>query len=107
MKALRQYRKYYEAPIEVQVGDKVSWVEKESEWAGWVWCIHPTTKKEGWVPEKCLKKNGSEAEILKSYSAAELNAEPGEEFKVLDEESGWYWCENKMGEQGWLPKELF
>ena len=106
-KSKKQHRKYYDDPIVVTAGDRVDWQPKESEWAGWVWCIHPISKKEGWVPENCLKIIESRADVLKDYSAVELNAELDEEFQIIKEESGWYWCQNIQGQQGWLPTELF
>jgi hypothetical protein len=105
--AIKDYRKYYEDPIIVQTGEQITWTPKDSEWAGWRWCIHPATKKEGWVPENALQINGSSALVLRNYSAAELNAKTNEAFTVLKEESGWYWCQNSNHAEGWLPKELF
>lgn len=105
--AAKKYTKYYPDPIAVKRGDRVKWLPKDSEWPGWLWCIHPVTSKAGWVPVKYLKVQGDAAEVLQDYSAAELDAEVGEKFTALREEAGWIWCKSGSGEEGWLPLELF
>lgn len=105
--AKKQYRIYYEDPIAVKTGERVAWIPKDSEWAGWRWCVHPTTKKEGWVPERILRIEGDTALVIQDYSATELGAEPGQRFHLMREEAGWHWCKNEQGKEGWIPSEVF
>lgn len=96
------YQVYYPDAIKVSRGEELTISEKESEWAGWVWC----TNKEGkssWVPENYVTRIGDSCTAKVDYDAKELAASVGEELIFTQEESGWVWCINERGERGWVP----
>jgi SH3-like domain-containing protein len=98
------YERVYAEPIRLSQGDRVR-VTKEDTWDQvhiWLWCIDERGQ-EGWVPQAWLERNGDEAVATRDYHAAELTVREGEMVCVLDETSGWYWCENAAGDQGWVP----
>jgi uncharacterized protein YgiM (DUF1202 family) len=100
---VKDYSVYYTNAIVMQSGDKMTISEKESEWAGWVWCTHDSNGKSGWVPEKYVERQGDQATALVAYDAKELAVQVGEELTATREESGWVWCTNQQSESGWVP----
>jgi uncharacterized protein YgiM (DUF1202 family) len=86
----------------MQKGDCVKFIEKESEWPGWVWCIN-NNGIEGWVPSTYLKLQENYALLLQDYDATEITAKMGEEFLIEGEESGWFWVSDEAGNKGWIP----
>lgn len=100
---VKDYSVYYRDAIVMRPGDQMSISEKESEWAGWVWCTHESNSKSGWVPEQYIEREGDQATALVAYDAKELAAQAGEELAATLEESGWVWCRNRQGESGWVP----
>jgi uncharacterized protein YgiM (DUF1202 family) len=100
---VKDYSVYYTDAIVMQTGDPLTITEKESEWAGWVWCTNDSHDKSGWVPEKYVEREGGRGTALCNYDAKELAAQAGEELTATREESGWVWCTNQRGESGWVP----
>lgn len=95
----------YPNPIKLEAGDLVQiekWEPKDSEWAGWAFCVDRRGIK-GWVSEKYLHVEGNSAKALRSYDATELSVQAGERVKIHFEEFGWAWVENAKGAQGWIP----
>ena len=86
--------------LELKVGERVTISDKKEN--GWVGCIN----KEGigvWVPEKYLERKEHIGIILFDYSSAELTVIIGERLAFIKEESGWIWCTNRKGQNGWVP----
>jgi hypothetical protein len=103
-RAIADYRSAYPDPIVLRMGDGVTIEDRESEWAGWIWCM--TAKgKSGWAPESYIGRNGSSGIALRSYDATELSVTEGEELTILEEESGWLWCQHADGRLGWVPMD--
>jgi uncharacterized protein YgiM (DUF1202 family) len=103
-RAVKDYRAAYPEPLVVSKGERVTIIPKESEWAGWVWCVDKNGIG-GWVPEKYLEIKDDKGIFRRDYSAKELSVTAGEELKIIEEEGGWGWCENGKGGQGWAPLE--
>ncbi|MCL1900255.1 MAG: hypothetical protein FWG11_07085 [Promicromonosporaceae bacterium] len=59
----------------------------------------------GWVPERYLSAGRPEAMVTVECNTTELPAIAGEELELLvdDAESGWSWCRNASGREGWIP----
>jgi hypothetical protein len=55
---IKDYSVYYTDAIVMQTGDPLTITEKESEWAGWVWCTNDNHDKSGWVPLEHLEQKG-------------------------------------------------
>ena len=104
------YTVAYPNPNRLKEGDSVQiekWEPKDSEWAGWAFCVDQRGVK-GWVSEKYLRVNGNSAVAVRDYNATELAVQKGEVLKVQYEEFGWAWVENAKGAQGWVPlKNIF
>jgi len=79
-------------------------VEKESEWPGWVWCVHESGV-ECWVPKDYLDHQGRTAVLEKDYNARELNVVVGQQVSIIESVAGWYWCLDQAGEEGWVPQK--
>lgn len=102
---IESYQRQYPDPIMVAAGDVVLVERRDSEWPGWLWCVHADGKS-GWVPETYLVVEGNAARVTRVYSAWELTVAAGEVVRVQYEEAGWAWSTNATGESGWLPVKV-
>ncbi len=104
------YSRCYANPLILKRGEAVTITKAEDkdnpQWAGWIGC-ESKDRIFGWVHQDFLQINDTEAVAIREYTAWELNAQPNESFRILDDKSGWYWCESQSGERGWLPYETF
>ncbi|MCJ7622250.1 MAG: SH3 domain-containing protein [Anaerolineaceae bacterium] len=90
--------------ILMAAGDCLQIENRETDMQGWLWCMDQ--KGIGsWVPEAYLQVEGDTGISRCDYDAVELTVEVGEMLKVIEEESGWVWCENTAGKQGWVPAD--
>ncbi|MBO0701922.1 MAG: peptide-binding protein, partial [Candidatus Dormibacteraeota bacterium] len=96
------------APIAVEVGERVRLGERDTTWPA----FRLVTKQDGgkgWVPATCFGPvpggGPDDAVATTRYDTHEIAPAPGEEVTVLelDEPSGWAWCRDARGAQGWLP----
>jgi hypothetical protein len=100
----QDYRAQYSDPIAMRSGDEVAIGERDTEYAGWIWCTHADGRS-GWVPESYLSLEGSVGRALRDYTARELSAAAGEVVELGEEYSGWVWAINARRESGWLPTD--
>lgn len=91
-------------PIRLEIGDRVTVSERDSDWPAFVFVSGP--KGSGWVPERHLDCRGATAIVTEGYDTTELPTEEGEELEVLQEDltSGWLWCRAGNGREGWVPQ---
>ena len=101
-KVVRGYSAAYADPIKICAGDVLSPFVRPCEWPGWVWC-RAADGKEGWVPISHIRKNGADYTAICDYDARELSVRKDETVELLRQESGWAWCQNSEGNEGWLP----
>lgn len=90
-------------PLRLSVGDRVVIGERSDEWPAFVFV---TAKHgEGWVPERHLEQRGDSALVVLGYDTTELPLTRGQEVLVIeqDEPSGWWWCRDDRGREGWVP----
>ena len=95
-----EHQASYSYSLELKAGERVTISDKKEN--GWVWCIN----KKGtgaWVPEKYLERKEHTGITLFDYSSAELTVIIGERLTFIKEESGWIWCTNQKGQNGWVP----
>jgi len=86
-------------------GEYISITKACDEWPGWFWCVN-SAGIGGWVHESLFDKTGKAAVMLEDYNSTEIDAEVGEELKILRELGGWAWV--KKGEKyGWIPLDCF
>lgn len=106
--SIKAHQREFEKPIKATKGDTVTIVKRDlwQEKYLWLWCTHPT-KGEGYVPETYLTIEGDTGILKQDYDAIELSIAVGEDITLHQYESGWYWCTNSVGEQGWIPFYCF
>ncbi|MBA2286130.1 MAG: hypothetical protein H0W02_11640 [Ktedonobacteraceae bacterium] len=103
------YQAYYTDPIAVHAGETFHVSEKVDAWQDnpdwlWVWCTDQRGKS-GWVPKAIIVLNadGTTGTARTPYAATELSVVAGDELTASHEESGWLWCSDQQGRQGWVP----
>ncbi|MEO6887686.1 MAG: SH3 domain-containing protein [Ktedonobacteraceae bacterium] len=96
-------------PIAVHAGETFQVSEKVDAWQDnpdwlWVWCTDQRGKS-GWVPKAIIVLNadGTTGTTRNAYAARELSVVAGDELAASHEESGWLWCSDQQGRQGWVP----
>jgi len=104
-KIIQDYEISYPNPLTLKCGDLVSIISKElpSRWNGWFWA--KTASNEGWISKHYFENRDLCTIIIKDYTAKEMSVKNGDNVKLIHEDCGWSWVENKTGEQGWIPSE--
>lgn len=91
------------APLKLTAGDIVTVGERDTEWPAFVFvtALHGT----GWVPSRHIDMAEATATMRTAYDTRELPASRGETVELIrdDPESGWSWCRNADGCEGWIP----
>ncbi|USR78815.1 SH3 domain-containing protein [Arcanobacterium pinnipediorum] len=90
-------------PLRVEVDDEVVVEHRTSDWPEFVFVT--AYKGSGWVPARHLAIDGNNATVIRPYDTTELAARVGERVERIhnDAQSGWSWCRNDRGEEGWIP----
>jgi hypothetical protein len=91
------------SPLHIQAGDTVTVGPRDKSWPGWIW-VSTQDGRGSYVPEDILEMDGTRASIRTAFSARDLSVKSGEAVTALREISGWLWCRNASGEEGWLPE---
>ncbi|WP_029150506.1 SH3 domain-containing protein [Microbacterium indicum] len=91
------------APLAVHPGDAVSVGERDTEWPAFVFVTAP--RGSGWVPARHIAADGT---VRTAYDTTELPAPADSIVDVIreDPESGWSWCRDGSGREGWIPDRL-
>ncbi|WP_198939474.1 MULTISPECIES: SH3 domain-containing protein [Pseudofrankia] len=92
------------APLRVDVGDRVEVGGRDTDWPAFVFVT--TARGSGWVPGRHLSGTAAgPATVVTPYDTTELPTEVGQALDVLaeDPESGWLWCRDTSGREGWVP----
>ncbi len=57
------------------------------------------------MPARYLSAAEGTASVLTPYNTQEVAGQTGEMLTVIerDDESGWHWCRNAGGQEGWIP----
>lgn len=93
----------YPHPIHFAAGDRVLAGREDPTWPGWIWA-RTSDGNEGWAPLPCLEIGADGTAVArKAYTARELSMRRGDQLLSLREHSGWLWCRNQHGEEGWVP----
>jgi hypothetical protein len=93
------------APIRVAPGDVVEVGKHDTTWPAFIFVTTPTGQ--GWVPARHLEISGKSGVVRIGYDTTELETSAGETLEVLrrDDASGWHWCRNRVGREGWVPSD--
>ncbi|GCE21269.1 SRPBCC family protein [Dictyobacter kobayashii] len=96
-------------PFEVRAGESFEVSGKVDAWDGnsdwiWIWCTDPRGKS-GWVSKNMIDfhADGKTGSARSAYTARELTVSVGNELMGDQADSGWLWCTNRQGENGWVP----
>ena len=91
------------APLSISPGDDVIVGERDTQWPAFVFVTHPAGS--GWVPARYIDAVGTIGTVITAYDTTELAATAGDVVDVLrdDPESGWAWCRDDHGREGWVP----
>ncbi|MGD8193648.1 SH3 domain-containing protein [Herbiconiux sp. P18] len=94
------------APLKLGPGDVVQVGERDTEWPAFVFVR--AAQGMGWVPWRHLDIDGSVGTVRVGYDTTELPVSSGEEVDVLEDDphSGWSWCGNTDGREGWIPHRV-
>lgn len=105
----KDYQAEFADPIAVEAGETFVVSERTSTWEDnpawvWLWCTDQRGKS-GWVPKNIIQMNadGQTGTTLAAYNARELTVTAGQELRIEQEESGWFWCCDQQGKYGWVP----
>lgn len=87
-------------------GEVVQVGEQDTQWPAFVFVTAP--RGTGWVPSRHIDITGSQGTVRLGYDTTELPASTGECVDVVldDPESGWSWCRNADGHEGWIPHRV-
>lgn len=90
-------------PLFLHAGDVVTVGRRDDDWPAFVFV--ECERGAGWVPARNLSADSGRAAVLVPYDTTELPTRGGERLEVLarDDESGWHWCRNAAGREGWVP----
>lgn len=91
------------APHRFEVGDPVSVGTRDTEWPAFVFVT--AEQGSGWVPARKIDMAAATPTMRAAYDTQELPASEGDTVYLIrdDPESGWAWCRNADGREGWLP----
>ena len=94
-------------PIRISVGEVVTLGARDTQWPAFVFVT--TADGEGWVPARHIAADDGRGTITAAYDTSELAVVAGEQVAVIekDTESGWWWCRNNGGSEGWIPATSF
>lgn len=102
VRVVKAHTATYQDPLRVHAGETVQVGGEDEEWRGWTWCT-AADGKGGWVPNTFLKIKDKSGVFKRDYDATELTVRVGDTLTAEKEESGWCWCVNAAGTQGWVP----
>ncbi|MDY0829821.1 SH3 domain-containing protein [Microbacterium sp. BG28] len=94
------------APLIVHPGDRVAVGQRDTEWPAFVFVTAATGC--GWVPARHIDIDGAAGIVRTGYDTTELAARTGDVVEILteDTESGWSWCRDTAGREGWVPDRV-
>ena len=89
------YRRVYDAPIPVRVGDRGRVTRRDGDAPGWVWVEHEVSGRAGWTPLAFLRRLDRTARVVftRDYDALELSVAAGEVASAGETVDGSLWCE--------------
>jgi len=90
-------------PLKIMPGELVQVSDRDTEWPEFVFVTAESGT--GWVPLRHLSHDTGQALVLTGYDTTELPTLAGEQLEVVEEDalSGWVWCRNAAGREGWVP----
>ncbi|MFD0738926.1 peptide-binding protein [Lysobacter koreensis] len=94
-------------PIQVARGETVMLGERDGDWPQFVWTtaldVNAAEGHGGWVPAALFDNPSGLAIALSDYDTRELDAATDEILTLHHELAQWWWAQNVLGVQGWIP----
>lgn len=92
--------------LQVEPGDVLEISDRASEWPAFVFVT--CAAGSGWVPQRYLDRSSGRVTATTAYDTAELSISRGDLVTVMerDDTSGWWWCRNDAGDEGWVPTRV-
>lgn len=105
-KAIQSWERSYSPALSVKEGEGVTVGTRDEQWSEWIWCTN-SSGLGGWLPASSLssQKPGEIAIVQMAFDTRELTVSSGELFEGFGERSGWMWCRNDTGAEGWVPSD--
>jgi hypothetical protein len=81
--------------------------DRDTDWPSFVFVT--AAGGQGWVPARHLSAASGAALVERPYDTTELAVTQDQEVTVLDRDdaSGWWWCRDDSGAEGWVPVSVF
>jgi hypothetical protein len=93
----------YADPLTITKGEPLTFVKKDEEFLGWIWCTNKAGKA-GWIPVECfLSEHGDIGIALTDFDTVELTVVKGDIVPATRVVHGWAWCRSRNRKEGWLP----
>lgn len=93
-------------PLVLEEGDSVTITDDPGSgtWPAFV-LVRKGAHEQGWVPSRYVRAEGREGVATTHYDTTTLVPDRGELLTVIvpDLESGWLWCRDAHGNEGWFP----
>lgn len=104
VRVISSHEASYEDPIRIRRGDELELSGRSDTWDGhiWLWAVAQDGRS-GWVPDTLPDRTAAGVTARRDYDAAELTCARSEVLLVHEESHGWGWCENEVGQCGWVP----
>ena len=92
----------------IRPGDRVSVRPEESKtWPAFA-LVANAEGATGWVPKRCLRREGDRAVVTQFYDTTCLDPCAGEVLELIeaDLDGGWLRCRDSHGTAGWFPVQM-
>ncbi|WP_146908220.1 SH3 domain-containing protein [Arenimonas daejeonensis] len=95
----RDYRPRYRKPVAFTAGETLVLGVRDVDWPEFIWATDARGRS-GWVHQGFLDGDRG----IRDYDAREMEANAGDQVRLIESAGGWWWVENAIGECGWLPE---
>jgi len=97
-----------DSPITIRPGEALTVTgDSESDFPAFV-PVRTAGGGSGWVPSRHLSPDRPLATVVTAYDTTVLHVTAGQVLTLLaeDRDSGWAWCADERGREGWVPYRL-
>jgi hypothetical protein len=105
VRVTESHRSSARPPIVVGPGDDLVVGVRDDQWPAFV-LVTTRTGAEGWVPSRFIERTADGGSTPnRGYDTSELEVDPGDLLTIEEPDlgSGWLWCRDATGSQGWVP----
>lgn len=100
------YEENDRSALNLQAGQEVICGPSDQTWPGWIW-VTDEEGRAGYVPKEILQLlHPPRSLVLENFDSKVLKLQRGCEITSLKQIHGWHWCQNAIGEEGWVAGYL-